>query len=56
MLEKLLAEAERTTLNTLSPAEQGDYPDEHHPLRRNAAAPRPILGQVLRGPVPRAKC
>jgi hypothetical protein len=39
MLEKLLAEAERATLNTLSPEEQGDYLDKQRPLRGNDPAP-----------------
>jgi hypothetical protein len=38
MLEKLLAEAERATLNALSPEAQGDYLDKRRPLRGNAPA------------------
>jgi hypothetical protein len=36
MLERLLAEAERATLDALSPEEQGDYLDKRRPLRGNA--------------------
>jgi hypothetical protein len=35
MLEKLLAEAERATLDPLSPEEQRDYLDKRRPLRSN---------------------
>jgi hypothetical protein len=39
MLEKLLAEAERTTLGALSPEAQGDYLDKRRPLRGHEPAP-----------------
>jgi hypothetical protein len=39
MLEKLLAEAERATLNALSPEAQGDYLDKRRPLCSNEPAP-----------------
>jgi hypothetical protein len=39
MLERLLAEAERATLDALSPEEQDDYLDKRRPLRGNEPAP-----------------
>jgi hypothetical protein len=39
MLEKLLAEAERATLDALSPEEQRDYLDKQRPLRSHEPAP-----------------
>jgi hypothetical protein len=38
MLEKLLAEAERATLKSLSPEQQRDYLEKRRPLRSNAPA------------------
>jgi hypothetical protein len=38
MLEKLLAEAQRATLNALSPEEQGAYLEKRRPLRSNKPA------------------
>jgi hypothetical protein len=39
MLEKLLAEAERATLDARSPEEQGAYLDKRHPLCSHEPAP-----------------
>jgi hypothetical protein len=39
MLAKLLAEAERATLNALSPEEQGNYLDKRRPFRSNEPTP-----------------
>jgi hypothetical protein len=39
MLEKLVAEAERATLNALSPEDQRDYLDKRRPLRSHGSAP-----------------
>jgi hypothetical protein len=41
MLERVLAEAERTIVNTLSSEEQSNYYERRRPLRNNGPAPEP---------------